>query len=464
MQTLDPINVGQEPNDGTGDPHRAAFQKVNANFGKVVEGIGEVGTAAQEAADAAQAAGQVAADAIPFDAVGAAGGVAPLDAGGKVPGEYLPEQEEFIPMAQKGAAEGVATLGADGKVTPDQLPNAVDAIPLTEKGAAGGVATLDAGGLVPEDQLPPIPSGPAVGTPDFWPLRSSIPAGQIPQDGQTVSRAAYPDLTAMVLAGTLPVVAEATWQSTPTERGKYTPGDGSTTIRIPDLNGKSAGSLGAVVWRGDGSLSAGTGGVIQRDAFQGHRHGPIRIVGQGITSGGVTMNNVTGSGPFVGADLVGEAQPDGVNGNPRTAVETRGLNVTGVWTVHAFGAVVNPGSVDAAQLASDLAVLNAAVQTLQGQMGHAFGVSQTLQDVTASRALDTVYTNSTDRPISVYVRTSSSASTAYIILFMDQSPISIATYTPGTTTGLSITGVIPPGASYRAAAVSTTLVSWKEYR
>ncbi|WP_312538247.1 phage tail protein [Achromobacter mucicolens] len=362
MQTLDPINVGQAPNDGTGDDHRKAFQKVNANFDKAVEGIAEVGEAAQAASDTAAAA-------IPATEKGVAGGVASLDAEGKIPAQYLPEDGAFIPLAQKGVAEGVATLGEDGKVTPGQLPNAVDAIPLAEKGQAGGVATLDADGLVPETQLPPIPSGPAVGTPDWWPLRSSIPAGQIPQDGQTVSRATYPELTAMVLAGTLPVVAEATWQSTPTERGKYTVGDGSTTIRLPDLNGKSAGSLGAVFRRGDGSLSAGAGGLIQRDAMQGHHHDSIRITGLGVTAGGLSANNTNGTGPFVGADLIGNPSSDGLNGTPRTAAETRSLNVTGVWTVHAFGEVVNPGSVDAAQLASDLATLQAAFQALSSSIG-----------------------------------------------------------------------------------------------
>ena len=171
MQTLDTINVGQEPNDGKGEDHRSAFQKVNANFDKVVEGVGQVDSAVQAAAQAAQAAGEVAAAAIPEtekgsadgvapldsdgklpvahlpavfipkDEKGAAGGVAPLDSDGKLPEGYLPAV--FIPKDEKGAAGGVATLGTDGKVTPQQLPNAADAIPMSEKGAASGVASLD---------------------------------------------------------------------------------------------------------------------------------------------------------------------------------------------------------------------------------------------------------------------------------------------------------------------------------
>lgn len=156
MQTLESINVGQAPNDGKGEPHRDAFQKINANFDKVVEGVGEVGTAAETAAQAAQsaaqaaqsagqaaqAAGEVAAAAISETEKGAAGGVAPLDSDGKLPEGYLPAV--FIPKDEKGAAGGVATLGTDGKVTPQQLPNAVDAIPMSQKGVASGVASLDA--------------------------------------------------------------------------------------------------------------------------------------------------------------------------------------------------------------------------------------------------------------------------------------------------------------------------------
>lgn len=205
-----------------------------------------------------------------------------------------------------------------------------------------------------------------VGAVAWWPLRTSIPAGQIPADGQTVSRATFPDLAAMVAAGTLPVVSEADWQADPLKRGSYSLGDGSTTIRLPDLNGKSAGTLGRVFLSGDGVNSAATAGLIQRDALQGHRHGPIRIVGQGVTTGGVTFNNVTGAGAFTGADLVGEPSADGINGTPRIAAETRPQNVAGAWTIQAFGAVTNPGAADAAQLASDYANLSARVQTLQG--------------------------------------------------------------------------------------------------
>ena len=62
---------------------------------------------------------------IGWSAVGQPGGVAPLDEGGLVPDEHLPEMD-YIPMSQKGQPGGVAELGADGKVAAGQI------------GAAGG--------------------------------------------------------------------------------------------------------------------------------------------------------------------------------------------------------------------------------------------------------------------------------------------------------------------------------------
>lgn len=83
---------------------------------------------------------------------GVAGGVASLEADGKVPRTQLPAMD-YVPTSQKGNANGVATLGGDGKVPQAQLP-AMDYIPVNQKNAAGGVAGLDANGKLSESQLP----------------------------------------------------------------------------------------------------------------------------------------------------------------------------------------------------------------------------------------------------------------------------------------------------------------------
>ena len=81
------------------------------------------------------------------------------------------------------------------------------------------------------------------------PKRGAIWAGWIPGDGQLVSRATFPDLAAAVADGAVPVVSEAEWLADPLKRG-LTLGDGTTSIRVPDYNGKSAGAIGAAFLRG----------------------------------------------------------------------------------------------------------------------------------------------------------------------------------------------------------------------
>ncbi|WP_192579560.1 phage tail protein [Achromobacter xylosoxidans] len=392
MEQLYPINVGQQANDGTGDPLRNGMQMVNANFTKVQAGVDAVESMAANAEATAVAAKAKADGDIPATEKGMAGGVAPLDASGKVPAAHLPELADSIPVEEKGAAGGVAPLdagakvpvanlpagtaggvaplGADGKVPAINLPAAEDSIPLSQKGQPGGVATLDTGGKVPASQLPPIPTGPPAGSVAWWSLRTSIPAGQIPADGQTVSRATFPDLAAMVTGGKVPVVTEADWLADPLKRGSYTLGDGSTTIRLPDLNGQSSGSLGAVFQRGDGFRS-GSNGRLQADQL-----GPMQysvaanfssatnLLVNGSLSPVLTSGNSANLGLISGVAQAG----DGNKWIRNTGDETRPLNVSGVWTIHAFGVVTNPGSADAAQLASDYAALNSAFQTLSGQL------------------------------------------------------------------------------------------------
>lgn len=205
-----------------------------------------------------------------------------------------------------------------------------------------------------------------VGAVAWWPLRSSIPAGQIPADGQTISRATFPDIAAMVVAGTVPLVSEADWLADPLKRGSYTAGDGSTTIRVPDLNGQSAGSVGAVFLRGDGAQSAGVSGIFQRDALQNITasielaYGNIQTAAQGALRNVAIANGGSSDYPYSNPRQLLTFDASRV---ARTATETRPTNVSGVWTIQAFGTITNPGAADAAQLASDYAALNAALQT-----------------------------------------------------------------------------------------------------
>lgn len=197
----------------------------------------------------------------------------------------------------------------------------------------------------------------------WWPgSRAGIPAGCVPADGQTLTRALYPDAYAEIAAGKMPVVTEAAWSADPLQRGAYTLGDGSTTFRMPDYNGKQPGSIGAVFLRGDGVNSSGTAGTLQGDA--------IRNI-----TGALSPNSDGAEGGWFGSDGgSGALAPRSTNAsvfvptlasNPSgrragisfdasrivpTASENRPINVTGCWIIKLFGAVTNAGSLDAAAL------------------------------------------------------------------------------------------------------------------
>ncbi|WP_025137422.1 tail fiber protein 2 [Achromobacter sp. DH1f] len=544
MQILKPIKVGQAPNDQTGDTLRDAMVVVNENFTKTRSGVDAVEVAvaaAQRKADAAipaaekgaaggvtplDAAGKVPAahlpePAIPLAQKAAPGGVAPLDEGSRVPVDFLPVTEPAVPLAQKGQPGGVATLAADGKITPLQLPDLIpvaekaqpygvatlavdgkidpsqlpalipvaekgrangvamlgadgrvpavqlpavqDAVPLAEKGLPGGVATLGGDGRVPVEQMPPIPMGLPVATMAWWPLRASIPAGQIPADGQTISRATFPDLAAMVTGGRVPVVPEADWLADPLKRGSYTLGDGALTIRVPDMNGVASGSLAAMVLRGDGARSAGTPGRLQVDQL-----GPMdyRVVSgfnqaTNVLADG-SLNAVMPSGNFVGYTFTTTRQT--TSGNrwiANTGDETRMANATGVWTIHAFAAVTNPGVADAAQLASDFAVLNAAFQALKGQT---LGFGQTLQDMQGQRAFGPTYVNATGRPICVYVWGSTASSAGGNMYLTINSVMATRVIATGNGVTLAMNSVVPSGASYAVLFDNMSFGGWREYR
>src|SRR5690606_9018905 len=140
------------------------------------------------------------------------------------------------------------------------------------------------------------------------------------------------------------------------------------------------------------------------------------------------------------------------SGDVRTDTYTHPNSVSGVWCIQAFGSVVNPGSVDAAQLASDLAALDAAFQALSatvasGNVG--LGAGQAWYDETASRVQGTTYTNTYGRPImvNVTVYTSSTNSASF---YVDGVCVSFAVAN-ATANFYTLSAIVPGGATYRLA-------------
>ncbi|ACO74616.1 Tail fiber protein 2 [Laribacter hongkongensis HLHK9] len=319
-----------------------------------------------------------------------------------VQGAIRSNQTELVSVL---SAAGIAPDAA----RPDQLLAALQALYLGKTAQAADSAKLEghpASYFAKADDLAKVGSDPLL-WPRTSPSRTHIQAGYAPLDGQELSRALYPDAWAAIQAGAVPVVTEADWQADPLKRGAWTYGNGSTTFRMPDWNGKSAGSKGAVFVRGDGSLSAGTPGLIQPDEFKTHKHD---ILNFGASS--------TASGSGVAAAAGGNGNSFNNSGWAASSggVETRPLNVTGVWVCRLFGAVTNPGAVDAAQLATEVARLWA--QKLDSSA--AFGIGQEPVDVTASRVSGVAYYNTTGRPITLTGSMSTSGLSSFSISINDR--------------------------------------------
>lgn len=225
--------------------------------------------------------------------------------------------------------------------------------------------------------------------------RNYIPAGWAPMDGQLLPRNLFPFALAEVLSGKYPVVADDSWVFYKDWRSSFSVGDGSTTFRIPDLNGKFEDSIGAVVLKGDGKNSFGEMGRIQGDA--------IRNITGDFGSLGGQLNNAYGivigskNGVFAGHGESGRPTSSNI-GEPAlgsefiafdasrvvpTAVENRVVNATGCYIIKLAGSALNEGQINALELATQMTQLASRTTSLESD---AF---------TASKVVNTPWTNLT---------------------------------------------------------------------
>ncbi|EOI6585124.1 phage tail protein [Yersinia enterocolitica] len=289
-------------------------------------------------------------------------------------------------------AATIATQSKDGAVTArdeaEQFAESVnpDLLMHTTGGTFTGPVILagdatDPKGAVTKQQLDAKPAG---GLPllfSWWEdNRTHIPEGTAPRDGQELSRALFPDAWAAAQAKGL-VITEAEWQADPLKRMKWSSGNGTTTFRLPDENGKSPGSVGAPVRRGDGAKSNGVTGTIQMDAIRNitGRIGINNTVGlvdaaagtaSAAASGALYQNkertNITGGSP--GA-VYANAADVGLDASKAPGVlvsnENRMLNSTGCYVVKLAGAAFNEGQINALELATQITLLTTRVTTLE---------------------------------------------------------------------------------------------------
>ena len=103
-----------------------------------------------------------------------------------------------------------------------------------------------------------------VGSRELWQSRAYIPPYALPLDGQIVNRADWPELWAHAqMHGAIP---DAEWQADTSKRSLYSTGNGTTTFRLPDLNGiqvtgqngiTGPSSIKGLFGRGDSGIASG---------------------------------------------------------------------------------------------------------------------------------------------------------------------------------------------------------------
>lgn len=219
-----------------------------------------------------------------------------------------------------------------------------------------------------------------VGDPEMHVSRTVAKPGTVYADGQLGSRSMFPALWSKIQSGDVPVVPEADWQSQPSLRGCYTTGTDGTNFRFPDYNGVTAGSIKAPAMRGDG-------GGVSNGGFTLGRVQASALPNVKFSFGGVensTSGRPASINPF-GGEVLGRWRADGmaeyILGDAQRISGVSGVNVTAhlrvnvdasktqpvyveglnearvnanvfVWVIRTHGVVNNPGSVDAAVLAS----------------------------------------------------------------------------------------------------------------
>ena len=162
-------------------------------------------------------------------------------------------------------------------------------------------------------------------------IHSTAPASVLLFDGSTKSRASYPDLWEMIAAGRLPYVTDAAWLAGAV--GAFSTGDSPTTFRLPDWRGvflRGAGTNSVLAMANLTKFAGGALAEIILDAMQGHYHATELV-----------HTNATGASGTCGAWQAGTAMvngypgvlakgalPEGTNGDPRKAGETRPVSVS----------------------------------------------------------------------------------------------------------------------------------------
>lgn len=189
------------------------------------------------------------------------------------------------------------------------------------------------------------------------------------------------------------------------------------------------------------------------------------LILQGSTSGTCTVNASAISGTAVltmptGTDtLVGKATTDTLTNKSIAVTQLTGTlpvanGGTGVTTSTGTGAVVlgTSPTLTTPALGTPSALVGTNISGTSNSFVAGIGVNQTWQNLTASRAINTTYTNSTGKPIVISVRGTVAGGGMSVTITVDGSVVLLGSYSASAGAGSGMPGlmVVPVGSTYKA--------------
>lgn len=189
-----------------------------------------------------------------------------------------------------------------------------------------------------------------VGQITLWHSRAFIPSYAVVADGQLLSRADYPELWAHAQMHS--PVTDSEWLGVYQRRGKFSTGNGTTTFRVPDLNGVQSSSAAGLFGRGDGGGAFTPGyvnvsglpnitAVVNLHGAQSNASGATVLAN---TSGAMyttsAQSNAGGTSAIPGIGSWGSALLDASRSHAvygRNATEVVPNAFVGVWIIRANG-------------------------------------------------------------------------------------------------------------------------------
>jgi len=171
----------------------------------------------------------------------------------------------------------------------------------------------------------------------MWFTGNTAPGGYLVADGTLHSRAAYPDLWSWIVTSGNLAVSDSAW-----DEGQYSPGDGSTTFRVPKVDDRFI----------RGKSGSRAVGLVEEDAIR-NITGKTGYMAGGSPEGAFTSSDTLANGTFGGGGEKYRNIFDASHVVP-TADENRPKALTMLPCIKAFDSVVQPSVLNAAEMVSTI--------------------------------------------------------------------------------------------------------------